>query len=58
MSRKRMGRIDGATPEQIAQAISAAATSPDPTKRKPRPRRKPREVQDDISYMPKSKNSD
>ncbi len=54
MSRKPIGRIEGATPEQVAQAIFAAATPPDPTKRKPRNKRK-RRVTDEISYMRKPK---
>ena len=60
MSRKPMGRIEGATPEQVAQAIFAAAAPPDPTKRKPRNKRKPRVDEDEISYMkrkPKPENN-
>ena len=47
-----MGKIEGATSEQVAQAIFAAATPPVPTKRKPRDKRK-RTVIDEISYMKK-----
>ena len=60
-----MGKIEGATPEQVAQAIFAAAKTPDPTKRKPRGRRRVShaqdEVEDEISYMkrpPKPENTD
>ena len=54
MSRKATGKID-ATPEQVAQAIFAAARPPDPTKRKPRRRSTGQEQADadEISYMRK-----
>lgn len=53
MSRKPMGKIEGATPEQVAQAIFAAATPPDPTKRKQRVRRSPTPSDEDVALMRK-----
>ena len=41
------------TPEQLAQAVFASARTPDPTKRKPRKKRKVDVVEDEISYMRK-----
>ena len=54
MGRKATGKID-ATPEEVAQAIFAAARPPDPTKRKQRgqPSTGQSEV-DEVSYMRKS----
>ena len=46
------------TPEQLAQAIFAAATPPDPTKRKPRKKRKADEVEEEISYMKRPPESE
>ena len=59
MGRKATGKID-ATPEQVAQAIFAAARPPDPTKRKPRRRSSANQEQADaeeISFMRKRPKS-
>ena len=39
------------TPEQLAQAVFASARTPDPTKRKPRKKRKEWRDEDEVFYM-------